>query len=553
MNLKSNARKKHQAVYTHEGAPAKNISAVMQLRRSVMSTMLFEDTFYESGQTIADRIVDLAGRVEPSQVAQMATQARTEGNLRHVPLLLAYTLTKTAAGTSLPSETIASVIQRADEIPEFVALYMKYCDKHPKTKKGILSKQAKLGLAAAFNKFDEYQFSKWDRKDAAWRLRDVMFLAHPKPKDGKQKALFEAIANDTLKPAKTWEVQLSKAGQTATTQEEKQVAKKGILSKQAKLGLAAAFNKFDEYQFSKWDRKDAAWRLRDVMFLAHPKPKDGKQKALFEAIANDTLKPAKTWEVQLSKAGQTATTQEEKQVAKKDVFEKQLNNGKLGYLALLRNLRGMLEAGVDKNLIKTSILARHGAHKVLPFRFVAAARAAPQLELQLDTALCDNINEMPALKGRTVILVDVSYSMVGAKVSAKSDMDRVTAAATLASVINAEDLRVFSFSNGVVEVPPRRGVSGVDAILRSQSNGGTYLGAAIKTIHEKVPHDRLIVITDEQSNDRIPDPIAKYAYMINIAPYQNGVGYGMWTQIDGFSEYVIRFITELENLEVERA
>lgn len=462
MNLKSNARKKHQAVYTHEGAPAKNISAVMQLRRSVMSTMLFEDTFYESGQTIADRIVDLAGRVEPSQVAQMATQARTEGNLRHVPLLLAYTLTKTAAGTSLPSETIASVIQRADEIPEFVALYMKYCDKHPKTKKGILSKQAKLGLAAAFNKFDEYQFSKWDRKDAAWRLRDVMFLAHPKPKDGKQKALFEAIANDTLKPAKTWEVQLSKAGQTATTQEEKQVAKK-------------------------------------------------------------------------------------------DVFENQLNNGKLGYLALLRNLRGMLEAGVDKNLIKTSILARHGAHKVLPFRFVAAARAAPQLELQLDTALCDNINEMPALKGRTVILVDVSYSMVGAKVSAKSDMDRVTAAATLASVINAEDLRVFSFSNGVVEVPPRRGVSGVDAILRSQSNGGTYLGAAIKTIHEKVPHDRLIVITDEQSNDRIPDPIAKYAYMINIAPYQNGVGYGMWTQIDGFSEYVIRFITELENLEVERA
>jgi hypothetical protein len=60
------------------------------------------------------------------------------------------------------------------------------------------------------------------------------------------------------------------------------------------------------------------------------------------------------------------------------------------------------------------------------------------------------------------------------------------------------------------------------------------------------PHDRLIVITDEQSHDRVPDPIAKNAYMINVAAHKNGVGYGRWTHIDGFSENVIRFIREVE-------
>ena len=32
-----------------------------------------------------------------------------------------------------------------------------------------------------------------------------------------------------------------------------------------------------------------------------------------------------------------------------------------------------------------------------------------------------------------------------------------------------------------------------------------------------LPHDRLIVITDEQSHDRVPDPVASKAYMVNIA------------------------------------
>lgn len=91
-------------------------------------------------------------------------------------------------------------------------------------------------------------------------------------------------------------------------------------------------------------------------------------------------------------------------------------------------------------------------------------------------------------------------------------------------------------------------MAGVDAIIRSQQHGSTNLGDAVKRINQEVEHDRLIVITDEQSGSRVPDPIVDKAYMINVASYQNGVGYGKWTHIDGFSESVIRFIRELEEL-----
>jgi len=195
-------------------------------------------------------------------------------------------------------------------------------------------------------------------------------------------------------------------------------------------------------------------------------------------------------------------------------------------------------------LIREAIIARKGAHRVLPFRYVAAARACPQMEPFIDQALCEAVSSGPMLGGKTVILVDVSGSM-NVRLSARSDLTRMDAAAALASVVSG-DVRVFTFSNQVVEAPPRRGMAGVDAVIHSQMHGGTYLGQAVRAINTQVTHDRLIVITDEQSADRVPDPVARDAYMINVASYQNGVGYGRWTHIDGFSEAVLRFIQEVE-------
>ena len=107
--------------FTHEGAPAAVLNAEQRLRRSVASCFLWEDEFYEDGLSIADRIATLAADVAPEVVAALAVEARERFNLRHAPLLLLSVLTRTGAGTPLVADTIARVIQRADELTEFLA------------------------------------------------------------------------------------------------------------------------------------------------------------------------------------------------------------------------------------------------------------------------------------------------------------------------------------------------------------------------------------------------------------------------------------------------
>jgi len=104
---------------------------------------------------------------------------------------------------------------------------------------------------------------------------------------------------------------------------------------------------------------------------------------------------------------------------------------------------------------------------------------------------------------------------------------------------------VFTFSDSVKQVPARRGFALRDAMDASLPHGGTQLGAALEAIREGF--DRIVVITDEQSHDRVPAPKGK-GYMINVASAKNGVGYGKWNHIDGWSEAVIEYIRELERV-----
>lgn len=298
--------------------------------------------------------------------------------------------------------------------------------------------------------------------------------------------------------------------------------------------------------------------LKDVMFMVHPKPKNAAQAEVFRRLAASELPPPDTWEVALSAGAD-----------KKATWERLISEGKLGYLALLRNLRGADQAGVDPALLDDAIRARkNGAHRVLPFRYVAAARAAPQHVPALDDALRAAIGEMPPLPGRTVVLVDVSGSM-DARLSAKSDLTRLDAAAALAAIVPAEHLRVFSFSNQMVECPPYRGLAGIDAVARSQPHQETHLFEALSALNAQVPYDRLIVITDEQAHAPTVSPYSPWAgmvgtgtggecpapkgtgYMVNVASNRNGVGYGPWVHIDGFSERVLTFIAECERQQAD--
>lgn len=184
---------------THEGAVAVRLDPERTLRRSIMACLLWEGEFYEDGESIADRIMGLIPKVKPERVAAMAVECREKMKLRHMPLLLCRELAR--QGT-LKAETLGTIIQRADELAEFVALYWK-------DGRCPLSAQVKKGLARAFKKFDAYNLAKYNR-DGLVSLRDVMFMVHPKPNDEEQAATWKKLAEGTLEPPDTWEVALSK-------------------------------------------------------------------------------------------------------------------------------------------------------------------------------------------------------------------------------------------------------------------------------------------------------------------------------------------------------
>ncbi len=148
------------------------------------------------------------------------------------------------------------------------------------------------------------------------------------------------------------------------------------------------------------------------------------------------------------------------------------------------------------------------------------------------------------LKGRTRLLIDVSASMDW-PLSAQSYMMRLEAACGLAILAReiCDKVEIFTFSDRVVKIPPRRGFALRDAIVASQPHSGTWLGKAVTEIDRK--GTRLIVFTDEQAHDQVPAPKGA-GYMINVASYQHGVGNGPWRRVNGFSEAVITWIAAQE-------
>ena len=310
-----------------------------------------------------------------------------------------------------------------------------------------------------------------------------------------------------------------------------QQRKRQPISAQIKKGLARAVTKFDAYQLAKYDR-DGAVRIRDVLFLVHAKPKDAEQEKVWKQLVEGELSAPDTWEVSLSTGGE-----------KRETFERLIAVKKLGGLALLRTLRLMQKAEVPRETIAGAIEAMR-VDRILPYRFITAARYAPDFEPELESAMLKSIKDHARLKGRTRLLIDVSGSMDTA-LSRQSEMTRLEAACGLAILAReiCEKVEIFTFSNDVAKIPARRGFALRDAIVASQPHAGTYLGKAVKQVDLR--GDRLIVFTDEQSHDKVESPLG-LAYMINVASNQHGVGNGPWRRVDGFSEAVIAWIAASE-------
>lgn len=427
-------RLRRVTAYNAVNTPVPQVSAERQLKRLTLAAMLWDKQFYLDGKTHAELVRDLVGKVAPEKVAALAETARTKFKLRHIPLLLAREL---ARHGKLQANALTNIIQRPDEMSEFLSIY--------------------------------------------WQ-------------DGKT-----AVSN------------------------------------QVKKGLAACFNKFNEYQLAKWDKNSAAIKLRDVMFLSHPRPQNQQQVDLFKRIASDALETPDTWETQLSGGADKCET-----------FTRLMNEKKLGALAFLRNLRNMRDSGVSKTLIR-SYAQELDVSKVLPFRYIAAARIVPEFEDMLETMMFRSLATHQKIPGKTVLVIDVSGSMFGTKISAKSDLDRFDAAAALAILCRevCDEVEIYSFSNNAVKVAPRRGFALAEAISKSQSHNGTALGTSMRQVDANGSYDRCIVFTDEQSYDRPGAPKGK-GYIVNVAAYENGVNHGAWTEISGFSEAVVDYIQAFE-------
>ncbi len=266
-----------------------------------------------------------------------------------------------------------------------------------------------------------------------------------------------------------------------------------------KKGLAKAFEKFDAYQLAKYRAASKKYSLVDVVNMVHPKPV-GKNAEALKLLVKDKLKSADTWESKLTQAGQIAENEEDKTVKKSEAWAELLQKRKIGYFALLRNLRNILEQApqmedraiellTDKKLIKKSL--------VLPFRYVSAFNEIQKISgsqrilMALSKALdisCDNV---PKFDGKTCVVLDVSGSMQGQPL----EIGSLFAAILIKS--NMADLIIFSDYAQYKNVNPADSVLSIQKIItRDLVMAGTDFTIPFRIMNK--PYDRIIILSDMQ-------------------------------------------------------
>lgn len=264
-----------------------------------------------------------------------------------------------------------------------------------------------------------------------------------------------------------------------------------------KKGLALALKKFDAYSLGKYRGERREVKMVDVVNIVHPFPSDKNSDALKKLVKGE-LKSTDTWESKLTQAGQEAEGEEEKAELKKGAWKELVKERKLGYFALLRNLRNIavqapevlpdaLKMLTDKNLIKKSL--------VLPFRFMTAKNELEKVSSsrKILEAISDAadiaVDNVPRLKGRTLIALDVSGSMSGKP---------ATIAALFAAVLyKSNDADLLTFDNKA----EYKNLNSRDSVLSLASGipftgGGTDFHTIFETADK--PYDRIVILSDMQ-------------------------------------------------------
>ena len=285
-----------------------------------------------------------------------------------------------------------------------------------------------------------------------------------------------------------------------------------MLPNAMKKGFAEAIGRFDGYQLAKYRGEGRAFKLVDLVNLVHPTPNERNAEALRQLVA-DTLRNTATWEAKLSAAGKQAEDATEKTALKSAAWAELLQSNKLGYLAMLRNLRNIGEqapecSGEVARRLTNATQIRNA--RVMPFQFMVAMDALklsaefPGKRAILDAltdALEVSLANVPRFSGRTLVVVDDSGSMrvgVGSKGFASRsciELGAVFAAALFKS--NDADLMRFSDDAAYVRANARDSLMTIaDQIVRKAKSGGTNFHAIFQTASGR--YERIVLLSDMQ-------------------------------------------------------
>jgi 60 kDa SS-A/Ro ribonucleoprotein len=268
-----------------------------------------------------------------------------------------------------------------------------------------------------------------------------------------------------------------------------------------KKGFAKAFDKFDGYQLAKYKGENKEVKLVDIVNLVHPVPTMRNKEAL-ELLVKGELKNTETWEAKLSAVGQMAESEEELADLKSNAWSELIETRKIGYFALLRNLRNIItqspqsvkaacEMLVDEKLIKNS--------RVLPFRFataydeinkVGSSKEVRDVLVAINQALEVSIQNVPKFDGETLVVMDVSGSMMGRASEIASLFGAVLAKA------NNCDVMTFATNADYKSYNPLDSVMSIRNSFK-YSGGGTNVRSVFQKANKA--YDTIILLSDFQS------------------------------------------------------
>jgi len=459
---------------TFEGAPGYARDAKSELFLLAVSNMVGTDTFYEKAGARDDRFEKLVHQVaveDPDWFSQFVPWLRSEANMRTASLVAAAEGVKARldadagvhqtgvrAHTSLPMysgdgrnrKLIDAACQRADEPGELLAYWTSRYGR-------AIPKPVKRGIADAVRRlYTERALLKYDTASKGYRFGDVIDLAHPTPADDKR-----------------WQ---------------------GDLFKHALDRRHGRDNPIPEM---------LGMLHRHAQIMAMPV---GERRGYLAALTGSgTDVPGSV----LSAAGLTWEQLAGWLQGPMDKAAWEAVIPSMGYMALLRNLRNFDEAGVSDSVAeavaaKLADPVEVARSRQFPFRFWAAYKHTTSLRWAhaLEKGLTASLANIPALPGRSLILVDRSPSMFpgyGFSTPNKSDIPLAEQAAVFGAAValRAASPTLVEFGGQNRVMPVAKGGSVLRLIEQFTQIDGTDIPSAIRAHYAR--HDRVIVITDEQT------------------------------------------------------